>query len=212
VCAAGMNGAETSASRGEEPEAWVESGEWRVESGEWRVAAQVGVSDCRHPRSKVRVDRSAEMLIHRAPGGSAQFLRSHFGHAHHGRSLRCHEREPTAGRSHRVWPCCSSSGASRTGSTWIRRARARGVPRLRRSGGWLVCESCDHHRLVPFSCKGRGFCPACGGRRMTTSARRGFSGDEPTDEDPDDAQAPNQPPDTAVPTDPAHWHPLDGVR
>ena len=38
--------------------------------------------------------------------------------------------------------------------------------------GWLVCESCDHHRLVPFSCKGRGFCPACGGRRMTTSARR----------------------------------------
>ena len=37
---------------------------------------------------------------------------------------------------------------------------------------WLVCDACEHHRLVPFSCKGRGFCPACGGRRMTESARR----------------------------------------
>ena len=24
---------------------------------------------------------------------------------------------------------------------------------------WLVCERCDGHRLVPFSCKGRAFCP-----------------------------------------------------
>ena len=31
---------------------------------------------------------------------------------------------------------------------------------------WLHCDDCDHHRLVPFSCKGRGFCPSCGGRRM----------------------------------------------
>ncbi|HJN75556.1 MAG TPA: transposase, partial [Myxococcota bacterium] len=37
---------------------------------------------------------------------------------------------------------------------------------------WLVCDACEHHRLVPFSCKGRGFCPACGGRRMAESARR----------------------------------------
>ena len=37
---------------------------------------------------------------------------------------------------------------------------------------WLKCESCDHHRLVPFPCKGRGFCPSCGGRRMTERGAR----------------------------------------
>jgi hypothetical protein len=37
---------------------------------------------------------------------------------------------------------------------------------------WLVCRGCRHHRLVPFSCKGRGFCPSCGGRRMATLAAR----------------------------------------
>jgi len=37
---------------------------------------------------------------------------------------------------------------------------------------WLQCEGCDHHRLVPFTCKGRGFCPSCGGRRMTERAAR----------------------------------------
>ena len=37
---------------------------------------------------------------------------------------------------------------------------------------WLQCTSCDHHRLVPFSCKGRGFCPCCGGRRMAAFAAR----------------------------------------
>ena len=31
---------------------------------------------------------------------------------------------------------------------------------------WLQCDGCDHHRLVTFSCKGRGFCGRCGGRRM----------------------------------------------
>lgn len=35
---------------------------------------------------------------------------------------------------------------------------------------WLVCDRCDHHRLVPFSCKTRGICPSCGGRRMATRA------------------------------------------
>jgi len=35
---------------------------------------------------------------------------------------------------------------------------------------WLMCKGCDHHELVPFSCKGRGFCPACGGRRMAERA------------------------------------------
>ena len=40
--------------------------------------------------------------------------------------------------------------------------------------GWLAgglarfrCSACGADRLVAFSCKGRGFCPSCGARRMT---------------------------------------------
>jgi len=29
---------------------------------------------------------------------------------------------------------------------------------------------CTHEKLVAFSCKRRGFCPSCGGRRMTQTA------------------------------------------
>ena len=36
----------------------------------------------------------------------------------------------------------------------------------------LRCTECALERLVPFSCKGRGFCPRCGGRHMTESAAR----------------------------------------
>jgi len=43
--------------------------------------------------------------------------------------------------------------------------------------GWLAggfarfrCTRCRAERLVAFSCKGRGFCPSCGGRRMTERA------------------------------------------
>ncbi len=32
------------------------------------------------------------------------------------------------------------------------------------------CGACGFERLLPFSCKGRGFCPSCGGRRMTERA------------------------------------------
>jgi hypothetical protein len=32
------------------------------------------------------------------------------------------------------------------------------------------CTSCGHDRVVAFSCKGRGFCPSCGGRRMADTA------------------------------------------
>jgi hypothetical protein len=32
------------------------------------------------------------------------------------------------------------------------------------------CDACRHNHLVPFSCKGRGFCPSCGGRRMAERA------------------------------------------
>ena len=34
----------------------------------------------------------------------------------------------------------------------------------------LRCGTCDGERLLPFSCKGRGFCPSCGGRRMAERA------------------------------------------
>ena len=45
-----------------------------------------------------------------------------------------------------------------------------------RGFAWLVCDGCDEHRLVPFSCKGRAFCPACGGRRMAERAARWVDG------------------------------------
>jgi hypothetical protein len=32
------------------------------------------------------------------------------------------------------------------------------------------CHACGADRLVAFSCKGRGFCPSCGGRRMAEAA------------------------------------------
>lgn len=34
----------------------------------------------------------------------------------------------------------------------------------------LKCDVCRHERLVPFSCRKRGFCPSCAGRRMADSA------------------------------------------
>jgi hypothetical protein len=37
---------------------------------------------------------------------------------------------------------------------------------------WLECPHGHHHRLVPTTCKGRGFCPTCGGRRMAERAGR----------------------------------------
>jgi hypothetical protein len=34
----------------------------------------------------------------------------------------------------------------------------------------LHCVACGKDQLIPFSCKGRGFCPSCGGRRMADTA------------------------------------------
>src|SRR6266566_2626082 len=34
----------------------------------------------------------------------------------------------------------------------------------------LGCDPCKHELLVPFSCKRRGFCPSCAGRRMAQMA------------------------------------------
>ncbi len=55
---------------------------------------------------------------------------------------------------------------------WREFERYAGCGDLDRGFAWLVCEGCDHHRLVPFSCKGRAFCLACGGRRMAEMAAR----------------------------------------
>jgi len=43
---------------------------------------------------------------------------------------------------------------------------------LERGFARLRCGECAFEHLVPFSCKGRGFCPSCGGRRMTECAAR----------------------------------------
>lgn len=40
----------------------------------------------------------------------------------------------------------------------------------RRGFARFRCDACHFERLVPFSCKGRGFCPSCGGRRMADLA------------------------------------------
>lgn len=34
----------------------------------------------------------------------------------------------------------------------------------------LRCADCAQEKLVAFSCKRRGFCPSCGGRRMAQTA------------------------------------------
>ena len=34
----------------------------------------------------------------------------------------------------------------------------------------LKCGDCKESRIVAFSCKGRGFCPSCCGRRMCATA------------------------------------------
>ena len=34
------------------------------------------------------------------------------------------------------------------------------------------CQDCGQSRIVAFSCKKRGFCPSCTGRRMVDTAAR----------------------------------------
>src|SRR6267142_1504370 len=35
---------------------------------------------------------------------------------------------------------------------------------------WLGCDTCHKELLLAFSCKRRGFCPSCAGRRMAQTA------------------------------------------
>lgn len=41
-----------------------------------------------------------------------------------------------------------------------------GCGRLEHGFARIKCNECDYERLLPFSCKRRGFCPSCCGRRM----------------------------------------------
>lgn len=41
---------------------------------------------------------------------------------------------------------------------------------LARGFAVLACPECRERKVVGFSCKGRGFCSSCGGRRMTATA------------------------------------------
>jgi len=34
----------------------------------------------------------------------------------------------------------------------------------------VICDACKKEEVVAFSCKGRGFCPSCGTRRMVDTA------------------------------------------
>jgi hypothetical protein len=40
----------------------------------------------------------------------------------------------------------------------------------KRGFAWLSCDDCRHARRIAFSCKRRGFCPSCAGRRMAERA------------------------------------------
>ena len=81
------------------------------------------------------------------------------------------------------WPLFKMWGTRRAGSGVNQRARfcigscSPSGLRRKRSCGILAhgfarvwCQACRQDDVVAFSCKGRGFCPSCGGRRMAATA------------------------------------------
>ncbi|MBX3246513.1 MAG: transposase zinc-binding domain-containing protein [Myxococcales bacterium] len=71
------------------------------------------------------------------------------------------------------WAAVSRAGRGGGRPAAIRGAGVRGVLALRppRHGVVrLACRPCGHEMLVAFSCKRRGFCPSCVGRRMSDVA------------------------------------------
>jgi len=92
---------------------------------------------------------------------------------------------PRTGRAARPRRCCTPSFASISRRSWRMPARAmarRSHATSRtssvstsdaessRTASCARCESCDHDLLVAFSCKLRGLCPSCAGRRMANEA------------------------------------------
>jgi ribosomal protein S27E len=54
---------------------------------------------------------------------------------------------------------------------FVRRELRRFLECIRAHGFMRVrCPDCRNEMAVPFSCKGRGFCPSCGGRFMAQTA------------------------------------------
>ncbi len=79
---------------------------------------------------------------------------------------------PRRSRNGALWPSISATSRRRPSFT---RSSASSWKTLRcgvLAHGFLRlhCDECGHDRLVAFSCKRRGFCPSCGGRRMADTA------------------------------------------
>ncbi len=101
-------------------------------------------------------------------------------HRHGTRSIEYRPRQPEELALHAIvlerWPSVVARHAARraTPARFVDREFTKfiecGVPAL----GFVRvrCSDCGHDRAVPFSCKGRGFCPSCGGRRMAETAAR----------------------------------------
>ncbi len=98
----------------------------------------------------------------------------------------CPSAPRTTGRATPSTPCCIAEHLEAFLETAKRHADGSSLPEfveqefrdfltcgvLAHGFARLRCADCAVERLVPFSCKGRGFCPSCGGRRMTERAAR----------------------------------------
>ena len=110
----------------------------------------------------------------RAEPTSPQSVTSIVGHHGHGHVPRRPEHSLLRRTVARGWPELLRRTLER-GGAWPHFV-AREVDNFLRCGclehGFirLYCQNCRLERLVPFSCKGRGFCPSCGTRRMAAAA------------------------------------------
>jgi hypothetical protein len=94
------------------------------------------------------------------------------------------KRQTATRRDLRSRRSCTGSSASSSRPSWPTRDRETSQPprfveqefraylRCGVAHGFLRvhCDECRFDRLVPFSCKRRGFCPSCGGQRMADTA------------------------------------------
>ncbi|MBX2796005.1 MAG: transposase zinc-binding domain-containing protein [Myxococcales bacterium] len=63
-----------------------------------------------------------------------------------------------------------AAGRTLPGHVWRELDRYARCRDLSQGFAWLWCRDCQAHRLVPWTCQGRGFCPCCIGRRMAERA------------------------------------------
>ena len=69
-----------------------------------------------------------------------------------------------------LWAKCDEADRTLPGFVWREFERYLVCRDLAGGFAWLECTPCDTHRLVPWTCQGRGFCPCCTGRRMASRA------------------------------------------